>query len=219
MPRPILFSRARELLHIWRDPNSIPVSAMIILYILLGLVAAVLLWAVATYNRLVKKRTLVEEGWSGIETQLKRRSNLIPNLVETVKGYTGHERATLERVTELRSQSMNAAGLAERAAVEGQLGQALMKLMAVAENYPDLKASENFKQLQSELSETENQIQLARRYYNGTVRNLNVLVDSFPSNIIAGMFAFTKANFFEIEDPRAREVPQVSFSTTPPAAS
>ena len=179
--------------------------------IVLILIAVVAVYAIYAYNTLVSKKNLVEEGWSGIETQLKRRANLIPNLVETVKGYAGHERAVYERVTELRSKTMKATGVEERAATEGLLSGAIGNLMAVAENYPDLRANENFMGLQKELSQVEDQIQMARRYYNGTVRNLNTMIESFPSNAIANIFSFQKAVFFEIDAPEDREVPQVTF--------
>ncbi len=186
---------------------------MTILTIILGLIVAALLYGVTAYNNLVRKKTSVEEGWSGIETQLKRRANLIPNLVETVKGYASHEKGTLEEVTQLRTQSMQAQGITERGQKEGQLTAALGRLFAVAENYPDLKANENFLSLQKDLSETEDQIQMARRYYNGAVRNLNIAVESFPSNLIASGFSFRKAEFFEIDDAADRAVPEVSFNS------
>lgn len=179
--------------------------------IFLGVVALIGLWAVAIYNALVKLKNLVQEGWSGIETQLKRRANLIPNLVETVKGYAAHEKTTLEEVIAMRSRAMSGGSVAERAEAEGGLTAALGHLFAVAENYPDLKANENFIGLQGDLRETEDQIQLARRYYNGTVRDLNVKVESFPSNLIANQFGFAKAEFFEIEDADDRAVPEVKF--------
>ena len=181
--------------------------------IFLGVIALIALWAMSIYNALVRTRTMVEEGWSGIETQLKRRANLIPNLVETVKGYAEHEKSAFEEVTKLRTQSLAAgSSVAERAATESQLTRAIGGIMAVAEAYPDLKASQNFQALQGDLSEIEDQIQLARRYYNGTVRNLNIKVESFPSNLIANAFNFTKAVFFEIENEADRAVPQVDFS-------
>lgn len=186
---------------------------MTILYIILGLIIAALLYGVMAYNNLVRKRTSVEEGWSGIETQLKRRANLIPNLVETVKGYANHEQSTLEEVTQLRTQSMQTQGIAERGHKEGQLTAALGRLFAVAESYPELKANDNFLSLQKDLAETEDQIQMARRYYNGTVRNLNISVESFPSNLIANAFSFNKAEFFEIDDTNDRAVPEISFTS------
>jgi len=153
----------------------------------------------------------VEEGWSGIDVQLKRRANLIPNLIETVKGYMGHERELLEKVTELRSKAMKAENVGEKARLEGELSRSLVNVLAVAENYPDLKANQNFLDLQEQLAKIEDEIQMARRYYNGTVRNLNIKIESFPSNIVANIFHFTKAEFFEIEDEADRKVPKVSF--------
>lgn len=176
------------------------------------IVAVVLtLWGVAIYNKLVKFRNLVEEGWSGIDVQLKRRANLIPNLIEAVKGYMGHERGVLDEITELRTRSLNDGAPGERSATEGLLGAALGKLFAVAEAYPDLKASDNFQELQAALAEIEEQIQLSRRYYNGCVRNLNVAIEQFPSNLIAKWFGFRQAEFFELEDPAERAVPEVKF--------
>ena len=179
--------------------------------IFLGLLVLVGLWAMSTYNGLVKLRTMVEEGWSGIETQLKRRANLIPNLVETVKGYATHEKSAFEEVTRMRTQAMAGGSVSERAASESMLTKAIGGIMAVAEAYPDLKASENFQALQGDLAETEDEIQMSRRYYNGTVRNLNIKVESFPSNLIANMFNFIKAEFFEIENEEDRAVPKVDF--------
>ena len=164
------------------------------------------------YNGLVKKRNLVKEGWSGIETQLKRRSNLIPNLVQAVKGYMGQEKGVLEKVTEMRSRTGQASTPGERGKAEGMLGQALANIFAVAEAYPDLKSNQNFLDLHEQLSEVEDQIQLSRRYYNGAVRNLNIMVESFPSNLIANGFGFLGAEFFEIEDEGDRAVPKVSFA-------
>jgi len=179
--------------------------------IVLGVVGLVLLWAVATYNGLVKLRNMVEEAWSGIDVQLKRRADLVPNLVSTVKGYAGHEKETLEEVIRLRNQAQSAHGVGETAQAQGLLGAALGKLVALAESYPDLKANQNFMQLQSSLGEIEEQLQLARRYYNGSVRNLNIKVESFPSNLIAGRFSFAKAEFFELENAAERAVPKVEF--------
>jgi LemA protein len=182
-----------------------------ILLILLVLVAG---YAVVTYNGLVRARQLVREAWSGIDVQLKRRADLIPNLIETVKGYAAHERGTFEEVTELRAraQSLPAGDVAGRAQVEGMLSQALGRLLAVAEAYPDLKANQNFMQLQTTLETLEGEIQMSRRYYNGAARDLNIKVESFPSNLVAGAFGFEKADYFEIENPEDRAVPQVSFS-------
>ena len=183
-------------------------TAIIIILFLVGLPVVT---AILIYNKFIRLRNMVQEGWSGIEVQLKRRSNLIPNLLETVKGYMGHERELLSKVTELRSQSMQERAVGEKARLEDKLSHSLANVFAVAEGYPELKANQNFSELQAELSEIEDQIQLARRYYNGTVRNLNIQVESFPGNIIAGLFKFTRAEFFEIEDVVDRKVPEVSF--------
>ncbi|UCE82600.1 MAG: LemA family protein [Deltaproteobacteria bacterium] len=179
--------------------------------ITLIVVGLLVVFFIAIYNKLVRLKNLVEEGWSGIDVQLKRRANLIPNLIETVKGYMGHERELLTKVTELRAQSMSAQDVGEKGRLEGLLSRSLANVFAVAEGYPDLKANQNFLDLQNQLSDIEDQIQLARRYYNGTVRNLNIKVESFPSNIVAGMFNFIKAEFFEIEDDADRAVPSVQF--------
>lgn len=181
--------------------------------VLLVLAAALVLWAIAIYNRLIKLRNMKEEGWSGIDVQLKRRSNLIPNLIETVKGYMDHERSVLQEVTELRTRSMNASSMDAKIEAESALTRVLGKLFAVAENYPDLKANQNFIDLQQQLAEVEDQIQMSRRYYNGTVRNLNVAIETFPNSIIAGMFNFEKGEFFEIEDDADRAVPKVDFKS------
>lgn len=182
-------------------------------WVILAIAAAVGVYAVSLYNKLVKNRQMVGEGWSGIDVQLKRRADLIPNLLETVKGYMKHERELLEEVTRLRSKAVGASNAAphQRASIEGALSGALGRLMAVAENYPDLKANENFKEFQDALEETENEISLSRRYYNGAVRNLNVSVESFPSNLVADRFGFQKAEYFELEDEADRAVPKVSF--------
>jgi LemA protein len=154
---------------------------------------------------------LVEEGWSGIDVQLKRRADLIPNLIEAVKGYMGHERAVLEKVTQLRVESQKATSPAEKGRIEGALGSALANVFAVAENYPDLKASQNFSDLQKSLADIEEQIQLARRYYNGAVREQNIVIESFPSDMVAGLFHFQRAEFFQVENAGDRQVPQVRF--------
>lgn len=182
-------------------------------WIVLGLIVLIGLYLVYIYNDLVRKRQMVLEGWSGIDVQLKRRSDLIPNLVEAVKGYATHERAAFEAVTEMRTRAagIDPADVAGRARAEGMLTQALGKLFAVAEAYPELKASANFRELQSSLESVEDALQLARRYYNGAVRALNVVVESFPSNLVARRFGFTQEEYFEIEDPAERAVPRVSF--------
>jgi LemA protein len=184
---------------------------MIAFLILIGVVLVLGVWLIAIYNLLVKNRNMVKEGWSGIEVQLKRRANLIPNLLETVKGYMGHERGVLEKVTELRAQSMRTQNVEERAKLEGALSRSLANLFAVAEGYPDLKANQNFLDLQSQLSQLEEQIHMARRYYNGTVRDYNIRVESFPSNLVANSFGFKQADFFEITDEADRAVPKVAF--------
>jgi LemA protein len=182
------------------------------IYIILAIVIVLLLGAVVIYNKLVTNKNLVAEGWSGIDVQLKRRADLIPNLIETVKGYMGHERGVLEKVTELRAQSLTATGVGDKAKVEGALGAALGNLFAVAENYPDLKASQNFLELQKALADIEDQIQLARRYYNGAARNFNILIQSFPSNLVADTFKFNPVEYFEIEVAAERAVPKVAFT-------
>lgn len=184
-------------------------------WIVVALLAALALYAVSLYNRLVSLRQMSEEAWSGIDVQLKRRSDLIPNLVETVKGYAAHERGVLDEVTELRTRAaaVPSGDVEGRAKAEGALSLALGRLFAVAENYPDLKASANFLALQRDLSNLEDEIQMARRYYNGAVRNLNTTVESFPSNIVADRFSFAKRQYFEIEEPGDRALPKVSFQT------
>lgn len=179
--------------------------------ILIAILGLFFLYGVSIYNRLIKLKTLVEEAWSSIDVMLKKRHDLIPNLVETVKGYATHERETLDSVTKARANAMSAKTVEEKEVAENALGQAMLNLNAVAEQYPDLKANTNFQQLQQELSNLEGDIEKARRYYNGTVRENNILVDSFPSNIIAGIFKFTKSPFFELDNKSEREVPQVKF--------
>ena len=182
-------------------------------WIVLILFIALLGYVVVAYNNLVRQRQLSQEGWSGIDVQLKRRADLIPNLLESVKGYMAHERETLEAVTHARAGAVAAGnGTPEqRAAAEGQLSAALGKFFAVAEAYPDLKASQNFVQFQAALQQTEDEIQLSRRYYNGTARDLNTAVESFPSNILANIFHFAKVQYFEIENAADRAVPTVKF--------
>lgn len=181
--------------------------------IIAAVVVGLILYVVYIYNSLVKLRQMTQEGWSGIDVQLKRRTDLIPNLLAAVKGYMTHERELLEKITELRSQSQAAQGAdpAERAKVEGALSNALLQLRAVMENYPDLKANQNVLEFQNSLQEIENEIQMSRRYYNGSVRNLNVMVESFPSNLLAGQFGFSKAEYFELDSPADRSVPKVQF--------
>ena len=171
------------------------------------------LYAVGIYNRLVRLRNSSENAWSDIDVQLKRRHDLIPNLVETVKGYAAHESGTLEAVTAARTRATQATGTAARAEAEGALGGALRGLLAVAEAYPDLKANENFVSLQGELSSLETTIQNARRYFNAVVRDLNTACDVFPSNLVAQGFGISKEEYFELEDVAERDAPQVSFES------
>ena len=179
--------------------------------IFLGVIIFLIGWLIFLYNKLVRLRNMSKEGWSGIEVQLKRRADLIPNVVEAVKGYMGHERNLLSKVTELRAKSQSAREIGDKSRVEGELSRALANVFAVAEGYPDLKANQNFLDLQSQLGKIEEEIQLARRYYNGTVRELNIKIESFPSNLVAGFFRFTPAEFFEIEDKADQAVPKVTF--------
>ena len=186
---------------------------MITLLILVALVAAVGLWIMGAYNGLVRLRNAVRNSWSQIDVQLKRRYDLIPNLLETVKGYASHERETLESVTKARQQAIDVSGgVQAQAAAENMLSQTLRSLFAVSESYPDLKANENFLALQEELSSTENKISFSRQHYNDSVMRYNNQTEMFPSNVIAGMFSFTASEFFEIDDDEEREVPKVSFS-------
>lgn len=179
--------------------------------IILGLGILTIFWAVISYNRFVQLKSLSEEGWSGIDVQLKRRYDLIPNLVAVVEGYKFHEKDVLENVTKMRAASMGATTIDAKAEAEQGLTGALKTLFAVAENYPDLKANENFLSLQQQLSSLETEIQLARRYYNGAARNYNVSVRSFPSNIIANIFAFRAVEYFELDRSEEREAPKVKF--------
>jgi LemA protein len=183
------------------------------MFIVLGVIVLIALYVVFIYNGLVRSRQMAEEAWSGIDVQLKRRADLIPNLIETVKGYAAHEKSTLEEVVELRNraQAVPAGDVAGRAQAEGLLGQALGRLLALAEAYPDLKANQNFSELQASLETMESEIQMARRYYNGAARDLNVKVESFPSNLVAGQFGFSKREYFEITNEADRAVPSVKF--------
>src|SRR5437870_7756549 len=184
---------------------------MIVLWVLLGLVALTLLYGALTYNRLVLLRVRTENAWSQIDVQLKRRYDLIPNLVETVKGYAAHERELFEEVTRARSVAQAASGVQAQADAENQLTRSLGRLIAVAENYPQLKASENFLALQEELTGTEAKIAFSRQFYNDTVQKLNTLIQRFPASIIAGLGHFTPREFFEIEEPAARGPVSVGF--------
>ncbi len=181
-------------------------------YIIIAVVAVIVIWFVASYNGFVKLVTRAQEAWADIEVQLKRRYDLIPNLVNTVKGYAGHESTAFEKVTQARAAAMGASTMADHAKNENMLTGALKSLFAVSEAYPDLKANQNFLELQRELSDTENKIQAARRFYNANVRDLSIKIDSFPSNIIANMFKFAKREFFDLDDSSpAQEPVKVSF--------
>jgi LemA protein len=184
---------------------------MTALWIVLGIVVVLALALVWIYNRLVTLRTRVDNGWSQIDVQLRRRADLIPNLVETVKGYAAHERELFEQVTEARARSLGASGVADQADAENQVSAGLRQLLAVVENYPDLKANQNFLALQEELIGTESKIAYARQFYNDTVMRLNTLIQSFPSSIVAGAFGFEERPFFEIEEPTRGPV-QVDLS-------
>lgn len=179
--------------------------------IVLGILVVLVIWIVGMYNGLVRLRNQVKNAWSQIDVQLKRRHDLIPNLVETAKGYMKHERETFEAITKARSQAVEAQGVAEQGKAEGQLTEALGKFMLVVENYPDLKANQNFLALQEELTTTENKVSFSRQFYNDQVLQFNTRIESVPTNIIANMFGFKQAEFFEIEVATEREVPKVKF--------
>lgn len=187
------------------------------IYAIIIIVAVIVLiggWFVLTYNNLVRSRNQVDEAWSDIDVQLKRRYDLIPNIMETVKGYAAHEKEVFENVTKARAAAMKAEEAGDPKAAgeaENMLSGALKTLFAVAENYPELKANQNFLQLQDELSDTENKIQASRRFYNGVVRDFNTRVQVFPTNLIAGMLGFGKREFFELENEGEREAPKVKF--------
>lgn len=184
----------------------------IVLIVIVALLGMIIMFVIGSYNGLVKLRNRVEEAWSDITVQLKRRTDLIPNLVSSVKGYATHEKEVFEKVTEARSAIMNAQGVADTAKAENMMEGALKSLFAVAEAYPELKANQNFLQLQQELVDTEDKIQAARRFYNGGVRDLNTKIQTFPANIVAGMFGFQAKEFFDVEDRASVENPvEVKF--------
>ena len=185
---------------------------MLPLLIILALLVLVALYAIGIYNKLVKLKNLVAEAWSGIDVQLKKRYDLIPNLVETVKGYAAHEKETFENVTRARTAAQQATTVEGQQAAENKLNGALMNLIAVAERYPELKANTNFLELQQTLAVVEGDIEKARRYYNGNVREQNTLIESFPSNLVANMFGFAKSAFFELDNPAHKENPTVKFT-------
>lgn len=184
---------------------------MKLLFFLIGTIGIIILFGIIIYNRFVRLRFTVRSSWSDIDVLLKKRYNLVPNLVETVKGYASHERAVFEKVTEARAKAMQASSPAEKAQAENIFRDALKSLFAVAEAYPDLKASIQFSQLQTQLQQVEDSIEYARRYYNAVVRDYNTMTEAFPSNLIAGQFGFTKEEFFELEAPAEREPVQVKF--------
>lgn len=187
---------------------------MIVLWIVLAVVVILAIYVIATYNSLVKLNVRVEEAWSDITVQLKRRLDLIPNLISTVKGYAKHESSVFEKVTEARANAIDAKGPAETAQADNMLTGALKSLFAVAEAYPDLKATQNFQQLQSELVDTEDKIQASRRFYNGSARDLNIKIKTFPDNIFAGMLGFKAREFFDVDESEAETVqkaPEAKF--------
>ncbi len=187
-------------------------ATAIALVVIFALLVLIVLAVIGVYNALVRLRNQVDNAWSQIDVQLKRRHDLIPNLVETARGYMKHERETFEAITKARSAAMGAKTVSEAAQAEGQLAEALSRFMLVVENYPDLKANQNFLALQEELTSTENKIAFARQNYNDQVLFYNNRIQMFPSNLVAGMFAFTKRDFFEVQTAAEREAPKVSFA-------
>ena len=206
---PLSFSKVRLCWHIF----VVTFQYMNITYIILGVIAVIILWVIMAYNGLVRMTQRAKEAWADIDVQLKRRYDLIPNLVETVKGYATHESAAFENVTKARAAAMGATSLADKAVAENQLSQTLKSLFAVTEAYPELKANQNFLALQNELSDTENKIQAARRFYNTNVRDLGTSIATFPNNIIAGMFHFAGMEFFQLGagEEAARQPVAVKF--------
>lgn len=184
---------------------------MIVVWIILGVLVITGLWGIAAYNDLVQLRESVKNGWSQIDVQLKRRHDLIPNLVETAKGYMAHEKETLEKVIQARQQAIDAKGLKDKQQAENFLSGTLRSLFAVSENYPNLKADAQMMRLHEEITSTENKIAFARQYYNDEVNRLNTTIQSFPDNIIAGIYKFSLADFFEITDAKDKETPEVKF--------
>ncbi|HSL88045.1 MAG TPA: LemA family protein [Ignavibacteriaceae bacterium] len=179
--------------------------------IIVIIIAVIFSWIIIIYNLFVRDRNLIKEAWSGIDVQLKRRHNLIPNLVAAVKGYSQHEKSLLEDITQKRSEAVKSDNLSDKAPVESDLSGMLKKLFVVVENYPELKANENFLNLQNQLVEIEDQLQYARRYYNGAIRNYNIRVESFPSNIIARLLNFKQDNYFEITLATEKATPEVKL--------
>jgi len=191
--------------------------ASILILLVCGVVVALLIFGIALYNSLVQAKILVDEAWSGIDVQLKRRYDLIPNIVETVKGYAKHESSTFEKIAQLRSAAMNTTSINEKGKIEQELSGTLKSLFAIAEAYPELKANENFIKLQDSLSEIENELQGARRYYNGTVRDFNTKIMVFPNNLLAGILGFKAREFFAAEESEKANV-KVDFSDNKPEA-
>ncbi len=181
------------------------------MFVVFAVVVFLGLWVIIIYNSLIKERTRVNEAWADIEVQLKRRHDLIPNLVNTVKGYAAHEKETLSKVTEARTRAIAATSVKEKAEAENVLKDTLKSIFALAESYPDLKANQNFLELQRDLTDTEDKIQAARRFYNGVTRDYNAHIGTVPTNIVAGIFRFTPREFFGIEDEAERTVPEVKF--------
>jgi len=179
--------------------------------VVIAIIAVILLWLLLTYNGLITLRNRLKEAWADIDVQLKRRYDLIPNLIETVKGYAAQEREVFAKVTEMRASAMTAQGPLAKAQAENMLTQALKSLFAAAENYPDLKSSANFLELQREISDTENKIQAARRFYNGNVRDFNTKIEVFPNNLVAGAFGFSNESFFELAEEEAKKSVKVDF--------
>lgn len=198
-------------------------NGWVVLIILLVIAAGLVLYTISAYNSLVRMRNMVEESWRQVDVELNRRYDLIPNLVQTVKGYARHEQGTLENVIKLRNQAagMGGAGQAseQRAQVEEQLTAAVHQLLVTVEAYPDLKANANFVELQKQLADTEDRIAAGRRYYNANVRNYNTRIESFPTSILAGMFKFERATYFEVNDAAVRQAPTISFDDAAPAAA
>jgi len=184
---------------------------MSLIYILIGIIVLLVLWIIFAYNRFIVLINRAKEAWSDIDVQLKRRYDLIPNLVNTVKGYATHESGTFDKVTQARTAAMNASNVADKGQAENMLTGALKSVFALAEAYPDLKANQNFLSLQTELSDTENKIQASRRFYNGNVRDLNIAIEAFPGNLIAGIFHFAKMELFALEEEAAKKPVEVKF--------
>jgi len=186
---------------------------MIIFWILLGVVAFVIIWFIAVYNKLIGLKNRTDEALSDIDVQTKRRYDLIPNLVETVKGYAKHEKEVFENVTKARAEAMSSKGMADQAAAENQITQALKSVFALAENYPELKANDNFARLQEDLKDTEDKIEASRRFYNGNVRDFNIAIEIFPSNMVANMFGYKRRELFEAKNAAEKEPVKFDFNS------